>query len=704
MVKRRLLPLVFGLGLVVALVLLRAADPYPVRVLREIGFDFYQQLQPRPAGDWPVRVVDIDDAALAVEGQWPWPRDRLALLVERLGQLGAAVVAIDMLFPESDRWSADGANDRRFAAALEAVPTVLGFAVSPGVPVLPGPPKAGFAVSGSNPLPSVPQLPGAVLPLPELREAAAGLGVLSLNSGDIGGIVRRIPLLWAAGEQYHPSLAVEALRLALGVSTLVVLGDTGGQGYVEALRIGGLTVPTSASGDLWVHYRQPDRQLYVSAAEIIGPAYTVQADRIAGHIVLVGTSASGLLDLHGTPLGNNVPGVSIHAQALEQMLAESFLTRTDWVSGLEVVGFLLLGTLLVVTVLQLGPLVGLLVGAAALLGALGTSWFMFSNHGVMIDPSYPLLGLILLYGALAFVRFLTTDADRRQIRRAFGFYVAPSLLSEIERNSGRLKLGGELREVTVMFTDVRDFTPLSERLSPQEILHVLNTLFGALGARVVEQLGTIDKFMGDSIMAFWNAPVDVDDHARRACRAALGMRATLRELNAADAFGLKGRTPHPEELVCGIGIASGAALAGNMGLESRFDYSVVGDTVNVASRVEGACKQVAYDVVVVEATRAAAADFAFLEAGSILLKGKSRREPIYILVGDAEVAASAEFGKLQWAHRSAIVALQRGGEIAGEIAVCAALAAEVEPGLKRFYVRLGERRADFLGVPTAQPA
>src|SRR5690606_35552414 len=204
--KRRLLPMLCGFGLEAALVLLRAADPYPVRVLREIGFDCYQQLLPRAAAELPVRVVDIDERALAAEGQWPWPRERLALLVERLGELGTAVVAIDVLFPEPDRWSPDGDIDRRFAAAIAEVPTVMGFAVSPGVPAPPGEPKAGFAVSGADPLASVPQLPGAVLPLPVLREAAAGLGSLSLNSSDAGGVVRRIPLLWAAGEQYYPSL------------------------------------------------------------------------------------------------------------------------------------------------------------------------------------------------------------------------------------------------------------------------------------------------------------------------------------------------------------------------------------------------------------------------------------------------------------------------------------------------------------------
>jgi adenylate cyclase len=320
---------------------------------------------------------------------------------------------------------------------------------------------------------------------------------------------------------------------------------------------------------------------------------------------------------------------------------------------------------------------------------------MFATQGLMLDPSFPLIGIALCYAAMVFFQFAITDADKRQIRRAFGYYVAPTLLAEIERNGDRLKLGGEMRDLTVLFTDVRGFTPLSERVEPQRLLAMLNTMFGALGKRVVEQYGTIDKFVGDAIMAFWNAPVDIKDHARHACVATLGMRQTLAELNAKDAFGLKGSDAGIDELVVGMGIATGEALVGNMGLETRFDYSAVGNTVNIASRVEGATKDVGYDIVVVNATRDAVADFAFLEAGSLELKGKSQREPIHLLVGDAELAQSGSFRLLLLSHRDTLALLRKGEDATGGIAECKALAAKVEPGLIRFYDRLAGRRADF---------
>jgi adenylate cyclase len=710
MLNRRLVPTLFGLGIVLGLGLLRAADPYPVQALREIAFDFYQRSQPRPYADFPIRVVDIDEASLGEVGQWPWPRDRLATIVDRLTEMGAAAIALDLLLPEPDRLSPariaeslEGITDPAIlpdydavlAEAIAPAPVVLGFADSPFSPTLPVAPKSGFAVSGVNPIGAVPQLQGAVLPLPQLAQAAPGLGSLSLGTADSVDTVRRIPLLWTDGKQFFPTLSIEALRVAFGVSTIVVLGETEGDGFVESVRVGDITVPTSPRGEFWLYYRKPMPELYIPAKDILAPGYQANAARIAGHIVFVGTTASGLLDIHGTTLGDNVPGVSIHAQAVEQMLAGTFLTRTDWVSGLEIVGFLALGALLVFAILRLGPLAGLLIGSASLIGVAASSWLMFSGRGLMIDPSFPLVGLAVVYAALVFFQFLITDADKRQIRRAFGFYVAPSLLAEIERNGERLKLGGEIRQLSVMFTDVRNFTPLCEKLEPQQLISVLNTLFGALGARIIEQLGTIDKFVGDAIMAFWNAPVDVTDHARRACRAALGMRETLRELNAADGFGLKGGKAGIDEIVVGVGISTGEALVGNLGLETRFDYSAVGDTVNTASRVEGACKEVGYDIVVVEATRAAAADFAFLEAGSVLLKGKSHREPIHILVGDHFLAESAQFLALRAEHERLLAALREGRDPMALIASCGLRAAAIDPRMVQFYEKLMGRRGDF---------
>ena len=711
MLRRRVIPTLLGIGIIVALAVLRLSDPYPVRVARETAFDFFQQLDPRPKGDFPVRVVDIDEASLKAIGQWPWPRNMLATLTTRLGELGAAAIAYDVLFPEPDRlspsriamtplaWANNTAAalpdyDRQFAAALAQTPSIMGFSVSTETKATPLSPKVGFAISGTDPIGDIPPMQGAVLPLDTLGDASPGLGAVSLERRDSAGVVRQLPLLWSNGKQLYPTLSIEALRTALGIPTLVVFGDTAGQGYVESLKVGDLTIPTTASGDLTLYYSRPDPSLYVSARDILGPDYHDLQPLIQGQIVLVGTSASGLLDIHTTALGDNVAGVSIHAQAIEQILSGKFLTRSDWVSGLEVASFILIGLLLVGIIMQVGPVAGLFVGAGLLAAVVTACWYLFKQYGLLLDPSFTTFGAFVVYSAMVFMRFAVTAADRRQIRRAFGNYVAPELLAQIERSGENLKLGGEVRDLTVMFADVRNFTTISEAMAPEDLLAMLNTLFGALGAEVTGQFGTIDKFIGDALMAFWNAPVDVEDHARKACIAALGMRSRLAALNAADAFGRKAAGRQPSELTIGVGISTGPALVGNMGLETRFDYSCIGDTVNVASRVEGACKTVGYDIVVVEETRAAAADLATLEAGSLLLKGKAAREPIHILVGDADLAAGPAFAALREAHSAAIAAL--GTEaMAVAIARCHERAGAVDPRLDKFYDLLADRAGDF---------
>ncbi|RUT31342.1 adenylate/guanylate cyclase domain-containing protein [Arsenicitalea aurantiaca] len=709
---RSLLTLAFGVALLAGLIGLRLADPFPVQIARETAFDTFQQLAPREALDLPVRVVDIDEASLAELGQWPWSRDVFAQLTERLTALGAAAIGYDVLFPEPDRLSpsrllaaaADPLTardfDAEFAAALAESPAILGFSVSAASPVLPDRARAGFAISGADPLAAVPLMPGAVLPLPSLAEAAPGLGGLSLNADDSVSVVRRLPLLWSNGSGLFPTLSVEALRIAMGVSTLVVMAETEGPGFVEALRIGDLQVPTTAQGEFWLHYREPDPDLYVSARAVLADDFAGLADRIAGHIVLVGSSASGLLDIRGTPLGANVPGVSIHAQAIEQMLTGRFLSRADWVLGAELLAIGVVGATVTTAVLAAGPLVGLLIALCTMVIATALCWAAFTQWGVLLDPSFPLLAALLVYTAMVFLRFFTTDADKRQIRNAFGHYVAPALLVEIERNGDRLKLGGEVRPLTVMFADIRNFTPLSESLAPPRLLGVLNTLFGALGQEITRQFGTIDKFMGDAVMAFWNAPVDVSDHPTRACIAALGMRARLAALNSGDGFGLRADDHPTPRIAIGIGIATGEALVGNMGLETRFDYSCVGDTVNLAARVEEACKTVAYDIVVVEATRRAAPELAFLEAGSIALKGKSERQPIHLLVGDALMRRRPDFIALSRQHEILLSRLRSGDDPSAEITRCSGLASAFDARLPAFYSAIARRQGDFLATET----
>lgn len=714
MIRRRVLPAAIGLLIVLALAVLRLADPYPVQLARESAFDVLQQIRPRPHSDAPVRVIDIDEASLAAIGQWPWPRSILATLTQRLGELGAAAIGYDVLFPEPDRLSPSRLEqspltwaglykgppladyDAEFAAALASTPSILGFSIAARSATMPTGPKTGFAVTGAaNPQGSIARIPGAVLPLKILADAAPGLGGLSLENADTATIVRKVPLVWSDGKNLYPSLALESLRMAMGIPTVVVVGDAGGQGFVESVRLGSLIIPTTAEGDLTLYYSRPDPQLYISAKDILAPDYHDLAPLVQGEIVLIGTSASGLLDIHTTALDQTVPGVSIHAEAISQILAGASLLRSDWVSGLEIAAFLIIGVLVVFIMLWAGPLAAMLIGAGLLVAMLGAVWIAFTQYGLLIDPSFPLYGTFILYSVMAFLRFALTDADRRRLRHAFVSYVDPALLGQIERSGDKLKLGGDVRDLTVMFCDIRNFTTISENLDPEALLAMLNTLFGALGAEVTGQFGTIDKFIGDSLMAFWNAPVDVAEHPLRACHAALGMRARMRALNASDAFGRKAAGLEPGDIAIGTGMSTGPAFVGNMGLETRFDYSCIGDTVNVASRVEGACKTVGYDIVIVEETRSRAAALATLEAGSLYLKGKSARERIHVLVGDEAVATSPSFLALRDAHEAAIAALTSGRPADAEITTCRVAAAAVDPNLARFYDLLAERADDF---------
>lgn len=687
--RRGWLALLFGLAVIAGLTLLRAADPYALVVAREATFDTFQQWRPREAPDGlPIRIIDIDEESLAELGQWPWPRSTMATMAQRLTELSAASIAFDLLFSEPDRLSPRRVAgigrdfDEDFAEALRAGPTVLSLAQSGRAAVPSLEPKSGLAMTGSDPLAMLSELGGAAQPLPVLADAAAGLGVASLDRGG-AGVARRLPLLWRNSDSVLPALSAEALRVALGVSTLVVIGDNAGA--VEQARVGDFAVPTGPSGDIWLYYRELPPDIYISARDLLSDDYADLAPLVAGHIVLVGASASGLLDIRVSALGEPVPGVSIHAQALEQMLTNTFLQRADWVSGLEMALFALGGILIVLAVIFTGPVVGLVVSLVVVGLMLATSWWAFSVPRLLIDPSFALFGALFLYAAMAFFRFAITDADRRRIRRAFAHYVEPSLLTRIEADANLLRLGGDVRELTVMFSDVRNFSALTERTAPADLVAILNRLFSVLGGAIVSQQGTIDKFMGDAVMAFWNAPVDVDRHAERACRAALAMREALEQLNLSE----------PEPIAIGIGIATGPALVGNMGSEQRFDYSCIGDTVNVASRIEGMCRTVGHDILVTAQTAAAAPDLALLPAGSVALKGMSDREPIFILVGDETIAGTPAFAALAAAHDRLLTDLASGSDHAMALDACLRAALDVDGRLAGFYSACLERQGDF---------
>jgi adenylate cyclase len=724
-VKRtRFIVILLGFAVVLALTFLRWWDPYLIRSTREIAFDQFQRISPREYQALPVRIADIDEASMAAYGQWPWPRTRIAELVEKLHQLGAAAIAFDVIFSEPDRLSPSSLfkdetirsvlqqagslpensqlpdSDKIFAQTIEGKPVVLGFAVTNSGNTEKPLVKAGFAFTGESPIAAPPRFETTAPILPDLQAAAAGIGNISFDPSSTS-VIRRIPMLVTDGQQFYPSLSLEALRVGQGASTYLIENAPEVEASIGSIRVGDFSVQTAASGSMWLHYAKDSRDRYVSVKRILEESEApATRDLINGSIVLIGTSAAGLQDVRTTALGEVVPGVSIHAQAVEQILSGDFLSRPDWADGLEIAGVLLLGVLIVLMAGIVSPVLALFAGIVVAAGTTGGAWAAFRYEKFLLDPTFPAIsGLLALFTMIAF-RFLVTDRERRTIRRAFSQYLAPSVLRRIEASRDALRLGGDERQLTLMFMDIRNFTSISEGLSPTQLVEFLNKLLNELSKPTIDNEGTLDKFIGDSIMAFWNAPLDVADHPAKAAKAALAMRLALRELNSKDAFNLNWRLGDNSKVQIGIGLNTGLACVGNMGAETRFNYTAVGDAVNIAARVESVTKHVGFDILVSEATASAIQGMALLDAGWLELKGKSARQRLYALLGDSALASTSVFEELAKAHETLLRDLASNEMVAAKrmLSRCRTLAAGQNdwPELASFYERIVERRQDFV--------
>lgn len=545
--RRRRLPLgstlaaAGALGMVLAGLVLY--DPFPLRALRDLVFDSYQRLSPRPYDPAvPVRVVAIDERSLAAYGQWPWPRETLARLTERLSEAKAAAIAFDVLFAEYERTpgataasTSPAPGDEHLARALAAAPTVIGQALSEqgASPVV----KPGFAFAGDDPALFTPRYGGAVRPLPLFAEAAKGVGALNwVPDRDL--VVRRVPTLFAAGERLAPTFAVEALRVAQGATSLVVRasnasGETafGAQTGISALRIGAVTAATDQDGSLRVRYAGTHRERRLSAVDVIeGHA---DPAGLEGAIVLIGATAAALGDIRATPLEGAVPGIDIHAEVLEHLLTGASLARPDWAQGLEAFAACLGAILAALAAARTTPLLGAGVTLALLEGAVGGSLFAFLAQDRLIDPTLPGLSVVLSYAATSVLALRRSQRESREIRDAFGRYVSPEVVATLTADPTRLALGGQMRDITVLFSDVRGFTSRSETLSAEEVVAFLNAIHTPMTEEVLISGGTLDKFIGDGLMAFWNAPLDTPDHVRKALACALAMQAALGPVDAA---------------------------------------------------------------------------------------------------------------------------------------------------------------------------
>lgn len=681
------------LVLATALVI-RKADSDLVAEAKFKVFDTFQRMSPRvwdPA--IPVRIVDLDDETLRREGQWPWPRTKVAELM-RATCRGAGVVAFDSIFPEPDRTSppalaktlpaSAGAardilaglpdHDKSFAKAIAEVQAggcqvVTAFALTNG--------DSGRSTVAKRPVLSRGDAPEGFLytykdvtpTLPVLEAAAAGNGSMN-NVPDMDGVARKAVLMFSLRGKAVPSLAAEAVRLAQeGGDKAVYLLRSTGQGEttggaatgLTAVKIGALAVPVDSNAGVLIHFTPQSAPRSVPAWEVLSKDF--DTSRLGGGIVFIGTSAEGLKDQRPTPMSSMAPGVEVHAAVAEQILSGHYLERPDYVEGMELTFILLVGSALILLMGRFGAAWCAVLATSAIgLFAWG-SWQAFGGRfggrRMLIDPVLPSLVVVLVYLFASLIRYLRTEAEKRQTRNQFSRYMSPDLVEQLAKDPGRLKLGGEIREMTLMFSDIRGFTTISEQFDAHGLTTFINKYLTPMTQVVLDHKGTIDKYMGDCIMAFWNAPLDVPGHEVLACRGALKMIRRMNELNdqwKAEAD-KEGRKFIPVR--SGIGVNSGPCCVGNMGSDMRFDYSVLGDDVNLASRLEGQSKSYGVDIVIGAKTRAAASAFAVLELDLIKVKGKTVPVHIFTLLGDEKLAEDPRFKALAAKH-AAMLAAYRG--------------------------------------------
>lgn len=642
----------FRLESLIPLLVLAAAvmfayrDPLFVVALRESVFDAYQRLRPRAYQNVPVRIVNIDEESLNRLGQWPWPRSRLAELTQRLEHMGAAAIVFDMLFAEPDRTSP--ANllrtwknapppsvwpdevddyDAELARAILGGPSVTGFALVPTAQTRLPRRMAGFAYVGGDPRPFLPCYRGAVTTMPLIEDAAAGNGALNVGIA-AGGVIRRVPLLSVMDGEIYPSLSAEALRVAQNVSTYVIkmagsAGETsfGGQTGVTHVRIGAYTVPTDSHGQVWVYYTEPRAERFVSAWEVFEGDEHAEAFR--GAVVLIGSTATGLQDLHASPLGIAVPGVTIHARVIEQIMLGVHLTRPDWAKGSEILLMLGLTALVLVLGARIGAMWTAVIGSFAIAAAFAASWYAFRAHRILLDPLYPAATVLVVYTAFSLIRTLHTEREQRWIRKAFASYMSPTLVKQLVENPQHLRLSGERRELTFLFTDLEGFTTLVEQTEPSVVVPVINEYLDGMIRIAFRHNGTVDKVIGDALHVMFGAPIADLDHASHAIACALDID------RFAEAFASAKREDGIAFGRTRIGVNSGSAIVGNFGGDLKFDYTAHGDAINTAARLEGANKYLGTRVCVSENTVRLCPQFLGRPAGHLLLKGKSRAIGVY---------------------------------------------------------------------------
>lgn len=722
--------IMIALGTLAAMVIMLGNTGGIKERIGHLVFEKYIKIKPRPASDRLV-FVDIDDQSLSTIGQWPWPRKIMADMITNIKASGAEVIIFDGVLAEPDRTSPSNIaellpDDHPSKKALLKLPgndAILADAIrKTGVFV------AGFS-HGSNLNPPVVKsgirakrdVRNFILSqkgrgslyfqktaqfLPELQSAAAGNGSF-MASAENDSVIRRTGLIFHNGKTLYPSLMIEGLRLYKKDSNRSVTVKRN-EAYETSIisepliiESGAKKIPMSADGKMWVYFRHFAKSEDISADKFIGETYRNENKSLAGKIVFIASSAEGLMDLRATPLGMQA-GVRVHMNAMEQILQDNYLIRPALAPHYEMAAAIAVSVILITLSFLLNPAILAVITAGLSASMFALSWYLFNHFGGLIDPVTPTFIVVMIFFIVSALSFLKTELEKRQVRDAFGLYISPEFMKELTADPDKLKLGGEIRDLTIMFTDIRNFTSISEGLAPEELIQLMNDFLTPMSDLVMQNRGTIDKYMGDAMMAFWNAPLDDADHARNACLTAIGMQAALDPINQAVEKRAQKMGREPILLKAGIGINTGQSAVGNMGSKQRFAYSTLGDPVNLASRLEGQTKNYGADILIGESTWNAVQDFAALEMDLVQVQGKSIPVRIFGLFGLDDMAGSGAF-QAQKAKHDGLIKLYRVGDFKAALKALKACRETDSLSLSKAYDLYEERCKTLIENPPAQP-
>ena len=670
-------PLTILLTLLVLALFVVEVDLFEIVELKTYDFRFLSRGTKAPRPD--VVMAVLDEKSLKSEGRWPWPRSKMAKLIEALSRDGAKVIGFDIIFAEPDENSsiqfirrieqkmkhyrvenegvkafieeskANADNDLTLAEAIKqsTAKVVLGyfFHMSQG--------ELDYELDDKDRDDHLRRISGSRYPIVFLArqdvaidsfiQAYAPQANLSMLAGatdasgyfnmipDKDGVIRSMPLAIQCGKDIYSPLSIQSVWNYLGKPPLVVQVASYG---IEGIRMGNLVIPTDEKGHMLINYLGPEKTFpEYSMTDILQGK--VPKGTFRDKIVLVGATAVGLYDMRNTPFAAVYPGLEVHATVIDNILEKAFIHKPKWTRIFDALAIVLFALIMGILIPRLSAIKGVVLMSGLFVLYIFVTQWLFTHALLWVNMVYPLLGLVLLYTSLTIYRYLTEERERKKIRGAFSHYVSSSVVNEVLKNPDKLKLGGDMKELTVLFSDIRGFTTISEGLSPEEVHRLINEYLTAMTNIVFKNVGTLDKYMGDAVMAIYGAPVDQPDHAQKACDTALEMMQELKVLNA------KWVQEGKPLLDIRIGINTGMMMVGNMGSEQRFEYTVLGDAVNLGSRLEGANKSYLTHILISEFTYDKVKDeFLCMEIDRVRVKGKTRPVKIYQLLGRKDASAS----------------------------------------------------------------